>query len=311
MKRTTLTAASTAVAAAALSLDGLRHRQRPRFRRRRLRRAAAAPSPASSSWAARPSSRPAPTASPASRRTTASTFESYKVARHRWPAHRHRPEERSGRRGRHVHHRPGDRGQQLRGARRTRRATSRPRTSCRSINKEKATDGVKQVAQRDLGQADHRRPHRRCAPRSRPTSRTPTPSAKDCLSQRPRPPTSAARVSTLTVGSANFPENVVLADIYAEALKAAGATVTDASSTSAAGRSTCPASRTARSTCIPEYSGALLQYFDKTATAIVVRRRARRPAGRAAGDPDGARPVGRAGHATRSSSPRRRPTSTT
>ncbi len=75
-----------------------------------------------------------------------------------------------------------------------------------------------------------------------------------------------AKGVTLTVGSANFQENVLLADIYAEALKASGATVT--TKLNIGSRETyIPALKDGSIDLIPEYSGVLLQYFDKTATA--------------------------------------------
>ncbi|HJQ01386.1 MAG TPA: ABC transporter substrate-binding protein [Jatrophihabitans sp.] len=72
---------------------------------------------------------------------------------------------------------------------------------------------------------------------------------------------------TIVVGSANFQENVVLADIYAEALKAKGVKVT--TKLNIGSRETyIPALKDGSIDLIPEYSGVLLQYFDKTATAV-------------------------------------------
>jgi osmoprotectant transport system substrate-binding protein len=71
---------------------------------------------------------------------------------------------------------------------------------------------------------------------------------------------------TLTVGSANFQENVILANIYAQALQAQGATVT--TQLNIGSRETyMPGLQDGSIDLIPEYSGVLLQYFDKTATA--------------------------------------------
>jgi osmoprotectant transport system substrate-binding protein len=79
-------------------------------------------------------------------------------------------------------------------------------------------------------------------------------------------PTSKAAADTIVVGSANFQENVVLADIYAEALKAKGVKVS--SKLNIGSRETyIPALKDGSIDLIPEYSGVLLQYFDKTATA--------------------------------------------
>jgi osmoprotectant transport system substrate-binding protein len=75
-----------------------------------------------------------------------------------------------------------------------------------------------------------------------------------------------AKAGSITVGSANFPENVLLAEIYAQALEAKGVKVTrklnigsreiiyDQIQKGALG-------------VLPEYNGALLAYLDKTTTA--------------------------------------------
>lgn len=77
---------------------------------------------------------------------------------------------------------------------------------------------------------------------------------------------SSGGTESVTIGSANFQENVVLADIYAEALKAKGVTVSEKLNIGA--RETyIPALQDGSIDLIPEYSGVLLQYFDKTATA--------------------------------------------
>lgn len=78
---------------------------------------------------------------------------------------------------------------------------------------------------------------------------------------------STAPTDTIVVGSANFQENVVLADIYAEALKAKGVKVT--TKLNIGSRETyIPALKDGSIDLIPEYSGVLLQYFDKKATAV-------------------------------------------
>jgi osmoprotectant transport system substrate-binding protein len=80
------------------------------------------------------------------------------------------------------------------------------------------------------------------------------------------PAAGSASGTSLTVGSANFQENVLLADIYAEALKKAGATVN--TKLNIGSRETyIPALKDGSIDLIPEYSGVLLQYFDKNATA--------------------------------------------
>jgi glycine betaine/choline ABC-type transport system substrate-binding protein len=84
------------------------------------------------------------------------------------------------------------------------------------------------------------------------------------LGQQP-PATLNAGVS-LTVGSANFPENVVLADIYAVALKATGAKVSTKLNIGSREKYL-PAVRDGEIDLLPEYTGVLLQFLDKTATA--------------------------------------------
>jgi osmoprotectant transport system substrate-binding protein len=70
----------------------------------------------------------------------------------------------------------------------------------------------------------------------------------------------------LTVGSANFQENVTIAEIYAEALKDQGATIS--TKLNIGSRETyIPGLKDGSIDLIPEYSGVLLQYFQPTATA--------------------------------------------
>ncbi|GAA4743418.1 hypothetical protein GCM10023328_26270 [Modestobacter marinus] len=78
--------------------------------------------------------------------------------------------------------------------------------------------------------------------------------------------TQAAGVS-LTIGSANFPENVTLANIYAQALTAQGATV-DTQLNIGSRETYMPALQDGSIDLIPEYSGVLLEYFDEEATAV-------------------------------------------
>lgn len=73
--------------------------------------------------------------------------------------------------------------------------------------------------------------------------------------------------ATITVGSANFQENVLLAQIYAQALEAKGANVR--TKLNIGSRETyLPGLQDGSIDLIPEYSGVLLQYFDKNATAV-------------------------------------------
>ncbi|MEW2545780.1 glycine betaine ABC transporter substrate-binding protein [Streptomyces sp. NPDC047002] len=70
----------------------------------------------------------------------------------------------------------------------------------------------------------------------------------------------------LTVGSANFQESVLLAHLYADALTAQGATV--AKKLNIGSRETyIPGLQQGSIDLVPEYTGVLLQYFDKSAHA--------------------------------------------
>ena len=71
----------------------------------------------------------------------------------------------------------------------------------------------------------------------------------------------------LTVGSANFPENITLANIYAQALQAQGATV-DTQLNIGSRETYMPGLQDGSIDLIPEYSGVLLQLFDPAATAV-------------------------------------------
>jgi glycine betaine/choline ABC-type transport system substrate-binding protein len=77
----------------------------------------------------------------------------------------------------------------------------------------------------------------------------------------------AASGSKLVVGSANFPENVLLAEIYAEALKDQGATVSTKLNIGSREKYL-PGLEDGSIDVLPEYNGALLQFIDKTATAV-------------------------------------------
>jgi glycine betaine/choline ABC-type transport system substrate-binding protein len=77
--------------------------------------------------------------------------------------------------------------------------------------------------------------------------------------------TDAAGVK-LTVGSANFPENVLLADIYADALKAQGASISTKLNIGSREKYV-PGLKDGSIDLLPEYNGSILQYLDKTATA--------------------------------------------
>ncbi len=77
----------------------------------------------------------------------------------------------------------------------------------------------------------------------------------------------AAKGSTLVVGSANFPENVLLAEIYAEALKDQGASISTKLNIGSREKYL-PGLEDGSIDLIPEYNGTLLQFVDKTATAV-------------------------------------------
>jgi osmoprotectant transport system substrate-binding protein len=71
---------------------------------------------------------------------------------------------------------------------------------------------------------------------------------------------------SIVVGSANFPENQLLAEIYAGALEKSGVTVTK--KLNIGSRETyIPALQDGSIDLIPEYTGVLLSYFDQQATA--------------------------------------------
>jgi osmoprotectant transport system substrate-binding protein len=71
---------------------------------------------------------------------------------------------------------------------------------------------------------------------------------------------------TVVVGSANFPENVLLAQIYAQALDAKGVDV-DVKPNIGARELIYKQIQSGGLSILPEYNGALLAYLDKTATA--------------------------------------------
>lgn len=70
----------------------------------------------------------------------------------------------------------------------------------------------------------------------------------------------------LTVGSANFPESETVADVYAEALRANGFAV-DTKLNIGSREAYIPALRQCSISVVPEYTGNLLQYLDKSSTA--------------------------------------------
>jgi glycine betaine/choline ABC-type transport system substrate-binding protein len=77
--------------------------------------------------------------------------------------------------------------------------------------------------------------------------------------------TSAKGVS-LTVGSANFPENVILGEIYAQALEAQGATVQTKMNIGARAKYY-PALKSGSLDLFPEYTGSIMAFIDPNSTA--------------------------------------------
>jgi osmoprotectant transport system substrate-binding protein len=82
----------------------------------------------------------------------------------------------------------------------------------------------------------------------------------------PSPATYPAGTGSITIGSAAFPENVLLADIYAGAISAKGVKV---SKKLQIGERPVyiKALQDGSIDMVPEYSGSILSYFDKSATA--------------------------------------------
>jgi osmoprotectant transport system substrate-binding protein len=76
----------------------------------------------------------------------------------------------------------------------------------------------------------------------------------------------AAPSDTIVVGSANFTESQILAEIYAQALSAKGVTVEKRLNIGSR-EAYIPGLQDGSIDLIPEYTGVLLQYFDKSATA--------------------------------------------
>ena len=134
------------------------------------------------------------------------------------------------------------------------------------ISKDKATDGVKQVLDGIsaklttdslgalIGQVAN-------------DKKDPADVAKGWLTENGLDATgTSAKGTSLTVGSANFPENVILANIYAEALTAQGATIKTKLNIGSREKYY-PALKSGSLDLFPEYTGTILTYIDKTATA--------------------------------------------
>ena len=92
----------------------------------------------------------------------------------------------------------------------------------------------------------------------------PDAAAKAYLQSIKPPTTTPASGVSLTIASANFPENIVIADIYADALSAAGAKVTKKLNIGTRDKYLA-AMTDGTIDLVPEYSGVLLQFYDKKA----------------------------------------------
>lgn len=134
------------------------------------------------------------------------------------------------------------------------------------INKDKASDGVKQVLDGIsaklttdalgtlIGEVAN-------------DKKDPADVAKGWLSENGLDTTgTSAKGESITVGSANFPENVILANIYAEALQAQGATI-DTKLNIGSREKYYPALESGSLDLFPEYTGTILTYLDAKATA--------------------------------------------
>ncbi len=134
------------------------------------------------------------------------------------------------------------------------------------INKEKATDGVNTVlngVQAKLTTDGVRELISKVAN----DKEDPADVAKGFLADNGLDATgNSAKGTSLTVGSANFPENVILANIYAEALKAQGATIKTKLNIGSREKYY-PALESGSLDLFPEYTGTILVYLDKAATA--------------------------------------------
>jgi osmoprotectant transport system substrate-binding protein len=79
-------------------------------------------------------------------------------------------------------------------------------------------------------------------------------------------PAEGGEAGTITVGSADFPESALIAEIYAGALEAKGVKV-DKTLNIGSREAYVPALQDGSIDLIPEYTGALLHYFDEDSTA--------------------------------------------
>lgn len=139
------------------------------------------------------------------------------------------------------------------------------------INKKKATDGVKQVL--DFIDAkitsevliDLRT-------KVEVDKEDPAKAASDFLATLAdsKPPADANKGVSITVGSAAFPENAILAEIYAAALSESGAKVKKTLNIGSREKYI-PALKDGSIDLIPEYAGSILSYYDKKNTAATLQ----------------------------------------
>jgi glycine betaine/choline ABC-type transport system substrate-binding protein len=134
------------------------------------------------------------------------------------------------------------------------------------INKAKATDGVKTILNGISAKLDTAGLGTLMV-KVVTDKQDPAAVAKEWLSSQGLATSgSTAAGVKLTVGSANFPENVLLAEIYAAALKDQGASITTKLNIGSREKYV-PGLKDGSIDLLPEYNGSILQYLDSSATA--------------------------------------------
>ena len=153
---------------------------------------------------------------------------------------------------------------------------------------------------------------RRSAGSTSAAARRPASTAASPPTGRHRPRgTCPSGTGSITVGSADFPENALLADIYGDAMSAKGVKVTKKLNIGER-PAYIAALKDGSIDFVPEYTGSILSYLDTDGHGQDARRRVHRAAdGRGQQRLRRAQLRRRRRTATRSPSPRRRPTSTT
>lgn len=134
------------------------------------------------------------------------------------------------------------------------------------INKDKASDGVKEVLNKISEELDTETLGELIGKVANDKEK-PEDVAKQWLADEDLDASGdAASGESLTVGSANFTENVILAEIYAQALEAQGADVSTKLNIGSREKYY-PALEQGSLDLFPEYTGATLSYLDKNAEA--------------------------------------------